>query len=91
MLSRDVKLKIVSEFGRDAKDTGSCESQVAILSERIKQISGHLKLAAKDFHSQRGLLLLVGQRRRLLNYLKRDDSKRYENLIVGLKSKGYIQ
>lgn len=91
MLNTNDKAKIISEFAQKASDTGSCEVQVAILSEQIKQISVHLKVAAKDYHSQRGLLVLVGQRKRLLKYLKRDNAARYDGLIKKLQTKGYIQ
>jgi small subunit ribosomal protein S15 len=75
---------LVAEYARGANDTGSPEVQVALLSERIGNLTEHLKAHAKDFHSRRGLLMLVGQRRSLLDYLKRKDTARYEALIARL-------
>ncbi|MGH7066491.1 MAG: 30S ribosomal protein S15 [Acetobacteraceae bacterium] len=72
---------LVSEYATKAEDTGSPEVQVALLSERIANLTEHLKGHNKDFHSRRGLLTLVGRRRRLLDYLKGKDAKRYESLI----------
>ncbi|MGH7069575.1 MAG: 30S ribosomal protein S15 [Acetobacteraceae bacterium] len=78
---------LVSEYATKAEDTGSPEVQVALLSERIANLTEHLKGHNKDFHSRRGLLTLVGRRRRLLDYLKAKDAKRYEALIgrLGLR------
>jgi small subunit ribosomal protein S15 len=76
---------VIAEYATAANDTGSPEVQVAILSERISNLTEHLKTHAKDFHSRRGLLVLVGQRRSLLDYLKRKNVKRYETLIGRLK------
>jgi small subunit ribosomal protein S15 len=76
---------VIAEYATAANDTGSPEVQVAILSERISNLTEHLKTHAKDFHSRRGLLVLVGQRRSLLDYLKRKNVKRYEDLIGRLK------
>ena len=78
------KAQIVQQFQRSGSDTGSPEVQVAVLSERIRNLTEHLKEHSKDFHSRRGLLIMVGQRRGLLDYLKRKDSKRYEDLIERL-------
>jgi len=72
---------LVTEYATSAADTGSPEVQVALLSERIANLSEHLKTHGKDFHSRRGLLMLVGRRRRLLDYLKAKDARRYETLI----------
>ncbi len=72
---------LVTEYATAANDTGSPEVQVALLSERIGNLTEHLKTHAKDFHSRRGLLVLVGRRRRLLDYLKKKDQGRYEALI----------
>ena len=72
---------LVAEYATAANDTGSPEVQVALLSERIGNLTEHLKTHAKDFHSRRGLLVLVGRRRRLLDYLKKKDQGRYEALI----------
>lgn len=78
---------LVSEYATGAADTGSPEVQVALLSERIGNLTEHLKTHAKDFHSRRGLLMLVGRRRRLLDYLRSKDRGRYETLIgrLGLR------
>ena len=81
------KAELISEYQHAPGDTGSAEVQVAILSERIRNLTEHLKEHRKDFHSRRGLLMMVGQRRRLLDYLKRSDQSRYEDLIgrLGLR------
>jgi small subunit ribosomal protein S15 len=78
------RLEIVAKYRTHEKDTGSPEVQVALLSERINYLTEHFKLHAKDFHSRRGLLKLVSQRRRLLDYLKAKDSNRYKKLIENL-------
>ena len=81
------KGEVIADNARSSGDTGSAEVQVAILSERISNLTEHLKTHAKDFHSRRGLLVLVGQRRGLLDYVKRKDQTRYETLIgrLGLR------
>ena len=79
------KTEIVKQFAQKEGDTGSPEVQVALLSERIKKLSEHLGSHNKDFHSRRGLLMMVGQRRRLLDYLKRVDVTRYEKLVDRLE------
>lgn len=78
---------VVNEYRRHESDTGSPEVQVALLTERIEHLTEHLKVHKKDHHSRRGLLMLVGQRRRLLNYLKGTDVERYRSLIgrLGLR------
>ncbi len=78
---------LISNYARAANDTGSPEVQIALLSERIASLTEHLKTHAKDFHSRRGLLMMVGRRRRLLDYLKRTDGERYTTLIgrLGLR------
>jgi len=78
------KDEIIKEYATHEGDTGSPEVQVAILTERIVNLTEHLKTHSKDFHSRRGLLIMVGQRRRLLDYLKRKDQGRYEALIKRL-------
>ena len=83
-LSKEVKSAIVKEYQRDAKDTGSVEVQVAILTEEIKVLTEHLKEHIHDYHSKRGLLQKVGKRRSLLDYLKRTDVQRYRELIAKL-------
>lgn len=80
----EVKARLAGEHRLHGTDTGSPEVQVAIFTERIKQLTEHLKTHKKDHHSRRGLLLLVGKRRRLLNYLSRNDVGRYRALIAKL-------
>jgi small subunit ribosomal protein S15 len=84
-ITAERRTEVISQYATAANDTGSPEVQVAILSERITNLTEHLKTHAKDFHSRRGLLVLVGQRRSLLDYLKRKNVKRYEDLIGRLK------
>ena len=83
-LQREQKTDVIGSYRTHDKDTGSPEVQVAILSDRISYLTEHFKVHAKDHHSRRGLLKLVGQRRRLLDYLKSKDSKRYADLIQRL-------
>lgn len=83
-LSPDRKAEIISKFAANPGDTGRPEVQVALLTERINYLTEHFRAHKKDFHSRRGLLKLVGQRRRLLNYLKRKDIDRYRTLIAEL-------
>jgi small subunit ribosomal protein S15 len=78
------KAELVAQFRTHETDTGSPEVQVALLSERINELTDHFKTHKKDHHSRRGLLKLVGQRRRLLDYLKNKDTTRYKKLIEGL-------
>jgi small subunit ribosomal protein S15 len=78
------KKAVVEQFRVHEKDTGSSEVQVALFTERINQLAEHLKLHRHDYHSQRGLLKLVGQRRRLLTYLNKEDRTRYRTLIAKL-------
>ncbi len=78
------KKEVIKEFAKKAEDTGSTEVQVAILSERINNLTEHFKGNDKDHQSRRGLLILVGRRRRLLDYLKRTEADRYEALIAKL-------
>lgn len=86
-LTSEKKSDIIARFRLHETDTGSPEVQIALLSERINYLTEHFKTHAKDHHSRRGLIKLVGQRRRLLNYLKRKDIDRYRNLIdqLGLR------
>ncbi len=86
-LTKEAKRDVVSAYGRDDADTGSPEVQIALLTRRIEQLTEHLRTHKKDHHSRRGLLKLVGQRRRLLNYVQREDVERYRNLIgeLGLR------
>ncbi|MDD6796122.1 MAG: 30S ribosomal protein S15 [Clostridiaceae bacterium] len=78
------KLEIIKEYGRKEGDTGSPEVQVALLTERITELTEHLKVHKKDHHSRRGLLMMVGQRRGLLNYLKEQDIERYRAIVKKL-------
>lgn len=87
-LSKQQKQEIVAKFARAPNDTGSVEVQVALLTARIGQLTEHLKVHKKDFHSRRGLYILVGRRRRLLQYLKRKDPARYRRLIQTLNIQG---
>ena len=84
VLTPEVKKEIVDQFKLHQKDTGSPEVQIALLSKRITYLTDHFKIHKKDHHSRRGLLKLVGQRRRLLNYLKKTDVKRYKGIIKEL-------
>ncbi|MCA3287019.1 MAG: 30S ribosomal protein S15 [Roseomonas sp.] len=86
-ITAERRTTLISEYAIKPGDTGSPEVQVALLSERIVNLTEHLKTHAKDFHSRRGLLVLVGQRRGLLDYVKKTDQKRYETLIgrLGLR------
>lgn len=86
-LSVEVKTQIVADFGRNANDRGSTEVQVALLTEQINHLQGHFSEHKKDHHSRRGLLRMVSQRRKLLDYLKRKDMVRYTGLIgrLGLR------
>lgn len=83
-LAKEKKAGIIKEFQVDEHDTGSPEVQVALLTERIKYLTEHFKTHKKDHHSRRGLLKMVGQRRRLLNYLQKSDHDRYRELIKKL-------
>lgn len=86
-ITAERRTSLISEHATGANDTGSPEVQVALLSERITNLTDHLKTHAKDFHSRRGLLMLVGRRRRLLDYLKKKDNSRYTTIIgkLGLR------
>jgi len=84
VLSKELKTKIIGNNQLQAQDTGSPEVQIALLSERINFLSSHLNTHKKDFTSRVGLMRLVGKRKRLLSYLKREDSSRYEQLIKKL-------
>jgi small subunit ribosomal protein S15 len=86
-LTQERKREIVEEFGANAQDTGNTRVQVALLTARINELTEHLRTHSKDHHSRRGLLMLVGQRRRLLNYLQRTDLEGYRALVreLGLR------
>lgn len=83
-LSKEVKSEIVKRFAQNEKDTGSAEVQIAILTEEIKTLTEHLKEHKHDFHSRRGLLKKVGQRRSMLNYLLKTDVTRYRKIVKDL-------
>ena len=83
-LTTERKREIVSRFGKSDGDTGSTEVQVALLTERINELTEHLRTHRKDHHSRRGLLMLVGRRRRLLRYLERSDVDRYRAVVAEL-------
>ena len=83
-LKKDVKTRIIKENARDEKDTGSCEVQIALLTEEINVLTEHLKNNKQDKHSKRGLLMKVGKRRRLLDYLLKTDVKRYRAIVSKL-------
>lgn len=84
MISAELKLESINRFRKHETDTGSSEVQISLLTERINQLSDHFKLHKKDHHSRRGLLKIVSKRRRLLDYLKREDVARYGALIQEL-------
>jgi small subunit ribosomal protein S15 len=83
-LEKERKVSLVEGYRVHETDSGSPEVQVALLTERIKTLTEHMKVNGKDFHSQRGLMMLIGQRRRLLSYLNRKDVQRYRSLIARL-------
>ncbi len=84
MIAKEKKQAIIEQYGRTANDTGSPEVQIAILTARIEELNAHLSENPHDFHSRRGLLKMVGQRRGLLAYLKKSDIERYRSLIERL-------
>jgi small subunit ribosomal protein S15 len=86
-LTNERKQELVAKFGKDEKDTGAAEVQIAMLTERINDLTEHLRTHKKDHHSRRGLLMLVGRRRRFLNYLQRKDLEGYRALVreLGLR------
>ena len=84
MISQEKKTEIIKKYARDEKDTGSPEVQIAVLTERIRELTDHMKKNPKDFHSNRGLLKMVGKRRGLLDYLKKNDLEKYRKMIADL-------
>lgn len=88
MLSREEKHEVIEEHRLHKDDTGSPEVQIAILTKRINDLTGHLKTHKKDHHSRRGLLMMVGHRRRLLDYVKANDIERYRSIIKKLGLRG---
>jgi len=83
-LTKDKKTELIGKHGRADGDTGSAEVQIALLTARIEELTGHLREHGKDHHSRRGLLMLVGKRRRMLRYLERNDLERYRALVTEL-------
>jgi small subunit ribosomal protein S15 len=84
ILVKEKKEKLINDFKIHSRDTGSAEVQIALLTERVKNLSEHFKSHKKDFHSRRGLLMLVGRRRRLLDYVKKKDVAKYEEILEKL-------
>ncbi len=84
MISKEKKAEIIREYGRTPNDTGSPEVQIAILTERISELTAHLKQNPKDYHSRRGMLKMIGHRRALLSYLRKNDLDGYRKLIERL-------
>jgi small subunit ribosomal protein S15 len=91
VITKEQRAQIVAEYGKDEHDTGSANVQVALLTARIKDLTEHMKRHPKDFHSRRGLLMLVGQRRRLLVYIRNNDINEYRELIAKLGIRDNIQ
>ncbi len=83
-LTKEAKTQIIQEHARSTGDTGSAEVQIAVLTRRISDLTDHLKVHKQDHHSRRGLLMLVGRRRRLLEYLRREDIERYRAIVADL-------
>ena len=83
-LTKEQKAQIIAEYGKDSNDSGSAEVQVALLTQRIRELTEHLKSHKNDHHTRRGLLMLVGKRRRLLTYIKKNDIQNYRELIARL-------
>jgi small subunit ribosomal protein S15 len=83
-LTKEKKSELIGKYGRSGEDTGSTEVQVALMTARINELTEHLREHAKDHHSRRGLLMLVGKRRRMLRYLERTDVERYRALVAEL-------
>ncbi|MDR3254121.1 MAG: 30S ribosomal protein S15 [Synergistaceae bacterium] len=84
MIDKELKQQVIEQYKTHGADTGSPEVQIAILTTRIRQLTEHMKVHKKDFHSRRGLLIMVGKRRKLLQYLRSKDFMRYQTLIQGL-------
>ncbi|WP_368285600.1 30S ribosomal protein S15 [Enorma massiliensis] len=90
-ISKERKAELTAEFGKNAQDTGNSKVQVAIATERIRELTEHMKSHPKDFHTRRGLLMIVGRRRRLLSYIKKNDIVEYRELIAKLGIRDNIQ
>lgn len=87
-LAKEEKAEIIKKFGKDAKDSGSAEVQIALLTQKITELTEHLKINKKDFQGRRGLLMMVGQRKRLLAYVKKQNLQNYRDLIKKLGIRG---
>lgn len=87
-LAKEAKEEIIKKFGKDAKNSGSAEVQIALLTQKITELTEHLKINKKDFQGKRGLLMMVGQRKRLLAYVKKQDLQKYRDLIKTLGIRG---
>lgn len=90
-ISKERKAELIKEYGKNEQDSGSAAVQAAILTDRIRELTEHMKSHKKDFHTRRGLLMLVGKRRRLLSYIKKNDIENYRNLIKSLGIRDNIQ
>lgn len=90
-VTKERKAELIKTYGKNEKDSGSAAVQVALLTERIRELTEHMKSHKKDFHTRRGLLMLVGQRRRLLGYIKKSDINDYRELIAKLGIRDNIQ
>ena len=90
-VTKERKAELMAQYGKNEKDSGSAAVQVALLTERIKGLTEHMKSHQKDFHTRRGLLMLVGKRRRLLGYIKAQDIEEYRSLIKSLGIRDTIQ
>jgi len=90
-VTKERKAELIKTYGKNEKDSGSAAVQVALLTERIRELTEHMKSHKKDFHTRRGLLMLVGQRRRLLGYIKNNDINDYRELIAKLGIRDNIQ
>lgn len=90
-VTKERKAELIKTYGKNEKDSGSAAVQVALLTERIRELTEHMKFHKKDFHTRRGLLMLVGQRRRLLGYIKKNDINDYRELIAKLGIRDNIQ
>lgn len=90
-VTKERKAELIMTYGKNEKDSGSAAVQVALLTERIRELTEHMKSHKKDFHTRRGLLMLVGQRRRLLGYIKKNDINDYRELIAKLGIRDNIQ
>ena len=90
-VTKERKAELIAQYGKDEKDSGSAAVQVALLTERIRGLTEHMKSHQKDFHTRRGLLMLVGRRRRLLSYIKKNDIFEYRELIKALGIRDNIQ